>query len=351
MRNLFFASILIALALQAVSAQDPTVELSDHHLDGWITILDAGTLYYDVASIVPVDSGFAVWALSFKDQSRFAGSDWAFFEPATGEWSVMSQEPYSSVLLDIRDEQIARFQLAKYLPDETEEVQIVNSGTHAVFLQRAGWNAQHHPYEFNIINLSTHVITPLSLWCGRKAPRKLVWDFPAENLIIACGLLVWLEGDEVRIRLMGEYLDAPYRGYIFLDSISPDQRYWFLRARATSYYPSPFSFLLYDRVSQEYTILIDERWDAPGPYLIAWLDSSSALINEGSYLLHYDAASGVRTKLLDKDVLAMTDESLTMNQTLSLDGQWLLVVTFSGEARLRNVFDAIRASQTQSTTQ
>ena len=340
MRYLLITTLLFALIAQVASAQEPAAEYADRSLAGWITILEAGTLYHS-ASIVPVDSGFAVWALSFKDQSRFSGSDWVLYAPETGTWSPMTQSPYSSVMVNIHDEQIAHFRLANYLPEETVEVQIVNDGTHAVFLQRAGLNAHHHPYEFNIIDLSTYVITPLSLWCGRKAPRKMVWDFPEENLIIACGLLVWLEGDEVHIRWMGEYLDAPYRGYIYLDSISPDQRYWFLRARTTSYYPSKSSFLLYDRNTQEYTILIDERWEAPGPYLFAWLDNSTALINEGSYLLYYDAVTGERTKLLDKDVLAMGDESLTMNQTLSHDGQWLLVVTFSGEALLRNVFDSL----------
>jgi len=347
MRFSLLTMLMFALAFLSISAQEPAAERADHRLDGWTTILEAGTLYYDAASIVPVEDGFAIWTDSFKDQSRFSGTDWVLFEPATGKWSAMMQEPYSSVMVDIRDDQIARFQLAKYLPEESIEVQIVNDGTHAIFLQRAGWNTFHHRYEFNIIDLSTFAITPLSLWCGRKAPRKLVWDLPAENLIIACSLLVWLEGEDVQIRMMADYLDAPYRGYIYLDSISPDKRYWLLRAKSTSYNPSPSSFLLYDRIAQEYTILIDERWETPDPYLFAWLDNSTVLINEGSYLLYYDALTDERTKLLDKDALAMGDESLTMNQTLSHDGQWLLVVTFSGEAVLRNVYDAIEANQNE----
>lgn len=345
MRLLLAAIILYVLASPFAKAQEPAAERAVHHLDEWKTILEAGTLSYDAASIVPVEGGFAIWTRSFKDKSRFSGTDWVLFEPAKGKWSAMMQEPYSSVMVGIHDDQIARFQLAKYLPEESVEVQIVNEGTHAVFLQHAGWNTFHHRYEFNIIDLSTYAITPLSLWCGSKAPRKLVWDLPAENLIIACSLLVWLEGEDVQIRMMADYLDAPYHGYIYLDSISPDKRYWLLRAKSTPYNPSPSSFLLYDRIAQEYTILIDERWDVPGPYLFAWLDKSTVLINEGSYLLYYDAVTDERTKLLDKDALAMGDESLTMNQTLSHDGQWLLVVTFSGEAVLRNVYDAIEAHQ------
>ena len=156
MRTLLLAALLFAVTWQAVNAQDPVAERAVEKFDGWKTVLEAGTLSYDSASIVPVDGGFAVWTLSFKDQSRFSGLDWVLFEPATGAWSAMKQEPYSSVLVDIHDDQIARFQLANYLPEETVDAQIVNEGTHAVFLQHAGWNTFHHQYEFNIIDLSTY---------------------------------------------------------------------------------------------------------------------------------------------------------------------------------------------------
>lgn len=87
MRFMLSALLLLALASQLASAQEHAAELADIHLAGWITVLEAGTLGR-LADIVPVDGGFAV--------------------------------------------------SAEHLPEESTEVQIVNAGTHAVFIQYPG---------------------------------------------------------------------------------------------------------------------------------------------------------------------------------------------------------------------
>ena len=337
MRNLLLAALLIALALHAVSAQDPAAELADQDFGGWKTVLEPGTLGRN-PDIVPVEGGFAVSAESFADPTWFFDSEWVLYDPESDTWLPLMHSPYSTVMVSIQDERIAHHKLADHLPAESTEVQIVNEGTHAVFIQHPGWNPSHFVWGIGIINLSTYEITKLTYWGGSGQPQELVRDFPDEDLIIGSDVLVRLDGDELRKQWMDDYIVTSEFSDLWLVSISPDKRYWLLGADTVQSGYFTDAGLLYDRMTGEYDVPFVGNWEIPSYQRSVWLDSRTVLISRRDYLLHVDAETGEKKRLLEDELATITDTNPSIWQYLSSNGQWFMIWLYhEGALLLREV--------------
>ena len=343
MRNLLLAALLFALALHAVSAQDPAAERAEHGFRGWKTVLEPGTLGRN-PDIVPVEGGFAVSAESFADPTWIFDSEWVLYDPDTDTWSPLMQSPYSTVMVSIHDESVAHHQLANHLPEESTDVQLVNGGTHAVFIQHPGWNPSHYVWGIGIIDLSTYKITKLTYWGGSGQPQKLVRDFPEENLIIGGDVLVWLDGDEVQKQWLDDYIVSSEFSDLGAVSISPDKRFWLLGAD-TIVRPDYLTDagLLYDRETGELTALFAGDWGIPSYQRSVWLDSRTLLINRRGHLLLVDAESGEQTKLMEAELLALHRVNPYNWHHLSTDWQWLVAELYNdGGLLIHKVYDKNR---------
>ena len=341
MRILFLAALLFALAIQAVNAQIPAAERAVDEGGGWKTVLESGTLGRN-AEIVPVRGGFAVSAESFEDPTWFFDSDWVLYDPDTDTWSPMSESPYSSVMVSIRDESLAHHRLAERLPKESTEAQIVNGGAHAVFLQYPGWNPGHYKWGMSIIDLSSYEITELTYWRGGDGPRQLVRDFPEENVIIANDLLVWMDGREVQKHWLEDCLETSEFTDPRLVSMSPDNRFWLLRAEyvdTDSGYANDAGLLL-DLMTGNHKVLFVGIWEIPSSQHSVWLDNGSLLINRRDDLLLVDAVSGEQTKLMEAELEALDQLNLYTWRHLSTDWRWLLAELYNeGSLLIHKVYD------------
>lgn len=333
------AMLMFALALQSASAQDPAAERAVDEHGGWKTVLAPGTLGRN-AEIVPVEGGFAFSSRSFEDSTWFFDSDWALYDPYADAWSPMTGSPYSSFMVSIHDESLAHHRLEERLPKESTEVQIVDDGTHAVFIQHEYWHPGLYNWGMSIIDLSTYEITELTYWGGSAQPQKLVRDFPDENLLVAGDLLIWLDGGEVQKHWLDDYiLTSEFRDF-YLASFSPDMRFWLIGAETV---PRPGyvtnAGLLYDRATGEYDVLFVGDWGIPSDQRSVWLDSSAVLINRRSYLLHVDAETGEQKRLLEEELASLTEINPFIWQYLSNDGQRFMVRHYhDGDLLLHKTF-------------
>ena len=334
------AMLIFALALQSGSAQEPAAERACQQFCGWTTVLPPGTLRRN-PEIVPVEAGFAVSAASFEDPAWYFDSDWVVYNPETDSWSPLMHSPYSSVMVSIHDESLAHHRLADRLPEESTEVQIVNGGTHAVFIQHVYWDPDLYNWEMSIIDLSTYEITELSNWGGFGQPQKLVRDVPEENLLIAGDMLVWLDGGEVRIHWLDDYILTGEFRNLYLASTSPDMRFWLIGAETV---PRPGyvtnASLLYDRMTGEYDILFAGDWGIPSYQRTLWLDNHTLLIHRSDHLLFVDAESREQTKLMEAELEALSRSNVYTWRHLSTDWRWLLAELYNdGGLLIHKVYD------------
>ena len=345
MRFLLLTILLFAFAIQAASGQENTTELVNTSLNGWRTVLEAGALEKR-PDIVAVDGGFAVSAYSFIDPSWYFDSEWLLYEPASGRWSSYGDPHEPSQLANLDELNFVYPEIAHMLPANAEPgIQLVDGGSKAVFLVDAGENLADHNHYFgvNIIDLATGAVTKFNLWScrGMRHSDAIVWEFPEENLIVSCDMLIWYDGDSLRREWIGSYLGQDYPASLHLLSTSPDNRFWILRER---FWLDPWygDTYLYDRQTGWTTVLL---WhDRRRPYnFAAWLSDSILIVNEGDYLMHFDTESYERRYALEDELLALPDPSAYWwrGPYLSGDGQWLLVFTEGGGLVLRNVFDAL----------
>ena len=244
-------------------------------------------------------------------------------------------------MVSIHDESLAYHRLADRLPEESTEVQIVNGGTHAVFIQHMYWNPELYYWGMSIIDLSTYEITELSYWGGFGQPQELVQDFPDENLIITGDLLVWLDGGEVQKHWLDDYILTSEFRNLYLPSISPDMRFWLIVAETV---PRPGVMtdagLLYDRMTGEYDLLFVGSWGIHSDQRTLWLDNRTLLIHWSNHLLIVDAESGEQSKFMEAELEALDQLNLYTWRHLSTDWRWLLAELYNdGGLLIHKVYD------------
>ena len=338
----WLAILWLALAAYAGFAQEPAVATTPN--SGWATILPAGTLEQQ-PKIVVADGGFAVAAESFKDPSWRFDSPWVLLDPATRIWSDYEFPAVESPLLELDDNPIARLDIAGLFPDDPGlKFQLVDKGRKAVFLLHAGeLLADHTRYDgVVIVNPAKRTVERLDLWIchGPRNSGAIVWDFPEQNLSVSCSLLIWYEGDSYRIQNTSEYIGQDWPSMLHLLSTSPNNRYWILRER---YYYDPWygDYYLYDRQTGITTILLWADWQVPYHFVV-WLDESTVIVNEGHFILLYDAATGERRKLLEDELQEIAEYSpYYLQLQMSSDGNWLVATTDDGSLLLHNISEAM----------
>ena len=337
--------LLFALAVHITGAQEHAEFKLQASFSDWEVVLEAGTLER-WPDIVPVDGGFAVAADSFEDPSWYFDSEWVRYNPETGRWSTYEFPPEPSSLVDIDHKSIARLDIAGLFPDEPDlNFQLVDGGKKVVFLRHVGEMLFDHHVDkvVVIVNPADNTVERLNLWMchGPQYSEDIVWDFPEDNLSVSCDLLIWHEGDSHHTQTMSDYIGKG-RGpsMLHLLSTSPDNRFWILRER---FYGDPWfgDHFLYDRQTGLTTVLLWQDRAIPFDFIV-WLNNSAVIVNEGDYVLYFDAKSHERRELLVDELLELSEApSSLLRPRLSVDGQWLLVATKEGELLLRNVFDAL----------
>ena len=344
MRFLLLAIILFPFAFQVASAQEPAVDFTDPSLRGWRTVLEPGTLETR-PDIVTVDSGFAISAESFIDPIPSFNSDWLFYDPASERWSSYGVPHEPSQRVNINHLQYLHPEIANMFPEDAEpEIQFVDGDRKAVFLVDAGENLADHTYYFGVkfIDLATGVVTKLNIWScwGVRRSDAIVWEFPDENLIVSCDMLIWHDGDSIRKELMSSYIGQGSPSMLHLLSTSPNNRYWILRERF-HYDPWYGDYYLYDRQTGWTTILLWRDWRMPY-HVAVWLSDSTLVVNEGDFVMYFDTEDYEHRLALADELRELPDAPAHWLTTyLSLDGQWLLVPTEGGGLVLRNVFDSL----------
>jgi len=346
MRFLLSTFFLVAFAFQVVSGQEPAAEYVSSSLSGWRTVLEAGALV-DRPDIVTVDEGgFAISADSFVDPTRFFDSEWILYDPNTDRWSNYGGKHEPSQLVNLDQLSLVYPDISRMLPSDAEPgIQLVDRGSKAVFLVDAGENLADHTHYFgvNVIDLATGAVTKTNIWScwGLRHSDDLVWEFPKENLIVSCYMLIWYDSDPIRTEWISAYIGQGSRGMLHLLSTSPDNRYWILEERFW-YDPWYGDTYLFDRKTGWITVLL---WRERGRVYnrAAWLSDSTFIVNEGDYVMHFDTGSFDRRYALADELVALPDSSAYwwLGPYLSRDGQWLLVFTEGGGLVLRNVFDAL----------
>lgn len=228
--------------------------------------------------------------------------------------------------------------------DAEPGIQFVAGDSKAVFLVDAGENLADHTDYFGvkIIDLDTGVDSKLNIWScwGVRHSDAIVWEFPEEDLVVSCDMLVWHDGDSIRKEWMSAYIGRGENSMLHLLSTSPDNRFWILRERFW-YDPWYGDYLLYDRLTGWTTVLLWRDWGIP--FHAVWLSDSTLLVNEGDFIMLFDTESYERRYALEQELLALPDAPARrwLGPYLSSDGQWLLVSTEGGGLVLRNVFDAL----------
>ncbi len=344
MRISLLAALLFALALHAVGAQDPTAERTDQEFGGWKTVLGPGTLGRN-PDIVPVEGGFAVSAESFADPTWTFDADWIRYDPQTGKWSDYETTPDKRALLDINEELLELLDIADMVPDDPRiKYQLVDGGKKLAFLLP-------DDYEFDALSLYTTalIVNPVAktasaeyVWYCQGPPNAelVVWDFPDQSLSVICNAIIHHVGGSIRTERTYNFVGSLKQGPLYLFSHSPDNRYWIL-GRDELFSETSGPFYLYDRQTEHITIMLWRLPHKPKHDFIAWLSSSSLLVNVGQYILHLDLANRMRHELLREELAMLSEATAFMAPVPSADGQCLLVAAEDGSLLLRNVFDTL----------
>ena len=345
MRFMLAVMLYVSFIVQAAHAQAPAAARADGGISQWRTVLAPGALV-SRPKIVPLEAGFAMSAESFIEPPGSFNSDWILYDPARDRWSSTGDPLAPSQLVNINILKYLEPEMANMFPADAEPgIQFIDGDTMAVFLVDAGENLADHRHYFgvNIVDFSTGVSTKLNIWScwGLRHSDAIVWEFPEENLIVSCDMLVWLDGDSIRWEWISSYLGQDRISMLHLLSTSPNNRYWILRE---NFYYDPWygDTYLYDRRTGWITVLL---WSdrGMGYNIAAWTSDSTLIVNEGDYVMYFDTESYERRFALEDELLALPDPQTHtwLGPYLSRDGQWLLVFTDKGGLMLRNVFDAL----------
>ena len=345
MRFLLLLVPFLTFLVQAANAQAPAAEYANSGTNEWRTVLAPGALE-SRPEIIPVEAGFAVSANSFHDPPESINSDWLIYDPSSDRWASYGDPREPSQLVNINDLREVQPEIAKLFPADAEPgIQFVDGDDKAVFLLDAGENLADHSYYFGVtlLDLATGVITKLNIWScwGLRFSDAIVWEFPEENLIVSCDMLVWLDGDSIRTEWISEYMGQDGISMLHLLSTSPDNRYWILRERFW-YDPWYGDIYLYDRQTGWITVLLWGDWGM-GYNIAAWLSNTTLIVNEGDYVMLFDTESHERRFALEDELLSLPDHQARtwLGPYLSRDGQWLLVFTGTGGLLLHNVYAAL----------
>lgn len=345
MRFMLAAILYIALFIQVAQAQALAAANDDRGISAWRTVLAPGALEGRPA-VVPVESGFAIWADAFIDPPWSFNSDWVLYDPASDRWSSAVDPRKPSQLVNISNFVSLQPEMATMFPNAAEPgIQFVDGDRRAVFLADAGENLADHRRYLGVkhVDLETGLITKLNIWyCwGLLYSDAIVWEFPEENLIVSCDMLVWLDGDSIHTEWISDYIGQDRISMLDLLSTSPDNRYWILREH---FYYDPWygDVYLYDRQTGWITVLLWRDWGI-SYNIAAWTSDSTVIVNEGNYVMYFDTESYERRFALEDELSALADPQTRsrLNSNLSRDGQWLLVVTDTGGLVLRNVYAAL----------
>ena len=344
MRFLLITTLLFALTIQVVSAQDPGSEVADRSSAGWEIVLESGTLGRN-AEIVPVEGGYAVSAESFEDPTRYFDSEWVLYDPVTGIWSDYEFPQAERSLLDLDEELLTLLDIADLVPyDPRVKYQPVDGGITLAFLLP-------DEYDFDGLSLYTTVllVNPAKrtvkmeyVWYCQGPPNAelIVWDFPEQDLSVVCNAVFHHAGDEIRTEPTYHFIGSREPSPLYLFSHSPDHRYWIL-GRDRLEFDSSGPFYLFDRQTEQTTIMLWSLPHMPQREFIVWLNSVAVIASAGEFILHLDISNRTRHELLRQELAMLPGERDFIKPKLSTDGQWLLAATEDGTLFLRNVLDAL----------
>jgi len=343
MRFLPLTVLIFALALQSASAQEPAAEIADPHLDGWETVLPAGTLQPQ-PDIIAVEGGFAVAAASFVAQGSRLDSTWLRYHPDSGDWSKYEFPQAEQALLDLNEELLALLDISDLVPDDPRiKYQLVDGGRKLAFLI-----PDDELFDKWSLYTSVLIIDPAAgtrkeeyVWYCQGPPdaELVVWDFPSQDLSVICNAVFHHDGDSLRTKSTNAVIGRNQQSALQLVSHSPDHRYWIL-GEELGFFDGSGPFYVYDRDTDLTTVMLWQLPRKPHRDLTVWLGDSSLLTNVGEYILYLDMANRTRHELLRRELALLPGDAAYKTPTLSTEGRWLVAASVDGSLFLRQVPDA-----------